>query len=123
MAILTVRDSSEGLPHADSDLLLIRADGSAHNNLPVPVDDGACNHLQGMELPTLPLSSTSGDIVNLRDTRGLMVLLVYPRTGTPGVPLPEGWNAIPGARGCTPEACGFRDQFSEFSVLPYLVSA
>jgi peroxiredoxin len=90
---------------------------SLPSNLPVPVDDGACNHLQGLELPNLPLSSTSGDLVNLRDTPGLVVLFVYPLTGRPGVPLPEGWDAIPGARDCTPEACGFRDHYGEFHSL------
>ena len=74
-------------------------------DLPVPVDDGAADHLTGLELPDLELESSQGP-VNVRD---LDVLYVYPRTGVPGVPSLPGWDDIPGARGCTPQSCGFRD--------------
>ena len=82
-------------------------------NLPVPRDDGACGHLLGQCLPDIPLPSTSGLAVNLRQRKGLVVIYVYPLTGRPGVALPDGWDAIPGARGCTPESCGFRDHYRE----------
>ena len=83
-------------------------------DLPVPVDDGAADHLEGMEIPALSLPSTSGSEVDLSDAaRGTLVLYVYPRTGRPGEPLPEGWDDIPGARGCTPQSCAFRDHFGE----------
>jgi peroxiredoxin len=82
-------------------------------NLPVPVDDGACAHLPGMRLPDLDLLATSNRRVNLSRQAGLFVLYAYPMTGRPGVFLPTGWDAIPGARGCTPESCGFRDLHAE----------
>jgi peroxiredoxin len=82
-------------------------------NLPVPKDDGACAHLPGRLLPDLSLLSTSGHRVNLRQRPGLTVLYAYPMTGRPGVPLPIGWDEIPGARGCTPESCSFRDHHAE----------
>jgi peroxiredoxin len=84
----------------------------------VPEDDGAADGLEGRELPDLSLASTAGDAVNLRAAgAGTLVLYVYPATGTPGVPLPEGWNDIPGARGCTPENCAFRDHAGELAAL------
>jgi peroxiredoxin len=84
------------------------------DDLPVPVDDGAADHLEGAEIPPLSLPATSGDAPDLSEAaRGTLVLYVYPRTGRPGEPLPEGWNDIPGARGCTPQSCAFRDHFGE----------
>ncbi len=82
------------------------------DNLPVPEDDGAASHLPGLELPIIPLPATDGRQVDLSALSGRAVVYVYPRTGVPGEPLPEGWDAIPGARGCTPQACGFRDAFT-----------
>jgi len=82
-------------------------------DLPVPVDDGACNHLPGKRLPDIALLATSNQRVNLCRQTGLIVLYAYPMTGRPGVSLPAGWDAIPGARGCTPESCGFRDLHAE----------
>ena len=88
------------------------------DDLPVPVDDGAADHLEGAELPALSLPATSGDALDLGEAaRGTLVLYVYPRTGRPGEPLPEGWNDIPGARGCTPQSCAFRDHFGELRTL------
>ncbi len=88
------------------------------DDLPVPVDDGAADHLEGAEMPALSLPATSGDALDLREAaRGTLVLYVYPRTGRPGEPLPEGWNDIPGARGCTPQSCAFRDHFGELRTL------
>jgi len=86
-------------------------------NLPVPADDGACAHLPGQRLPDLSLLSTSGHDMNLRQRPGLIVLYAYPMTGRPGVPLPAGWDEIPGARGCTPESCSFRDHHAEIGRL------
>jgi peroxiredoxin len=84
------------------------------SDLPVPEDDGAADHLTGQSMPSLSLSSTSGGSVAL-DRLGplLTVLYVYPLTGRPGVDLPQGWDTIPGARGCTTEACDFRDHHQQ----------
>src|SRR6202049_5159672 len=86
-------------------------------DIPVPQDDGGARHLAGMKLPDLPLPATSGGAVNLARLAGRTVLYLYPRTGVPGVDLPPGWNDIPGARGCTPQSCGFRDHFAELNGL------
>nr|BBH86841.1 peroxiredoxin [Thermosporothrix sp. COM3] len=83
------------------------------DNLPVPEDDGACRHLPGIELPSVPLLATTGEMIDVASLPGLTVLYCFPRTGRPGVPNPEGWDLIPGARGCTPQACSFRDHFQE----------
>jgi peroxiredoxin len=85
-------------------------------NLPVPEDDGGADHLRGMRLPAVPpLPSTLGSAIDLTDlSGGLLVAYVYPRTGTPGEPMPEGWDDIPGARGCTPQSCAFRDSLADF---------
>lgn len=82
-------------------------------DLPVPVDDGACKHLMGKRLPQLALPSTAGRSVDLSQLAGRTVLYCYPRTGRPDQEVPAGWNAIPGARGCTPQSCAFRDHFDE----------
>ena len=79
------------------------------SKIPAPLDDGAAAHLAGRPLPRLPLPSTSGELVELAALNGRTVLYVYPLTGQPGVPLPDGWDGIPGARGCTPQSCAFRD--------------
>jgi peroxiredoxin len=82
-------------------------------DLPVPVDDGECDHLPGLVVPSAVLESTQGPI-DLADLfSGLGVLFVYPRAGLPGQPTPTGWDAIPGARGCTPQACAYRDLHGE----------
>ena len=82
-------------------------------NLPVPRDDGACRHLTGMTLPAVGLPSTRGRAVDLSTLRGTTVIYVYPRTGRPDQEMPAGWNEIPGARGCTPQSCAFRDHHDE----------
>ncbi len=95
----------------------------AHNpnilppNIPAPQDDGAAKHLASMKLPDLALPATTGAAVNLAKLKGRTVVYIYPRTGVPGVDLPPGWNDIPGARGCTPQSCGFRDHFGELKRL------
>ena len=81
-------------------------------NLPVPQDDGAADHLTGLELPHLELESSQGVV----DVHDFDVLYVYPRSGRPGVPLLPGWDETPGARGCTPQSCGFRDAYPELGV-------
>lgn len=86
-------------------------------DLPVPVDDGACDHLPGLRLPFVPLLSTAGRIVDLARLHGRTVVYCYPRTGRPGVESPKGWNEIPGARGCTPQSCAFRDHYKELEAL------
>ena len=87
-------------------------------NLPVPKDDGAARHLTGMALPDISLRSTKDRLVNLSTlTASRVVIYAYPRTGAPGVPVPAGWDEIPGARGCTPETCGFRDHHKDLARL------
>jgi peroxiredoxin len=86
-------------------------------DLPVPRDDGAAKHLAGMRLPPLTLAATDGAEVDLSGQKGRTVVYAYPRTGEPGKPLPDGWDAIPGARGCTPQSCDFRDHFAELRKL------
>jgi len=87
------------------------------NDLPRPLDDGAASHLQGMSLPQLVLSATSGANIDLAAIRGRCVIYIYPMTGRPGTPLPDGWDGIPGARGCTPQSCSFRDHHAELKTL------
>jgi peroxiredoxin len=82
-------------------------------DLPVPEDDGACNHLAGMRLPPLALAATGGVPVDLSALPGWSIVYCYPRTGRPDEASPAGWNAIPGARGCTPQSCGYRDHYQE----------
>jgi peroxiredoxin len=87
-------------------------------NLPRPVDDGACRHLAGMRMPNVVLPSTAGRAVNLGTLSApRTVIYCYPMTGVPGKPLPQGWDLIPGARGCTPQACSFRDHHRELTEL------
>lgn len=88
--------------------------------LPVPEDDGAADHLAGSRLPRLSLPSTLGGSVELSEAGagpGALVAYVYPRTGVPGEPSPAGWDDIPGARGCTPQSCAYRDALVEFEAL------
>jgi peroxiredoxin len=87
------------------------------DQMPIPQDDGEARHLAGAKLPPLALSATDGSLVDLSKLRGRTVIYVYPRTGVPGQPLPEGWDAIPGARGCTPQSCSFRDHFTKIKSL------
>src|SRR5262245_24260382 len=86
-------------------------------DLPVPLDDGAAAHLKGMSLVKITLPSTDGVTVDLGSLTGRSVIYIYPMTGRPGVPLPDGWDAIPGARGCTPQSCSFRDHYTELKAL------
>lgn len=86
-------------------------------DLPVPQDDGAARHLVGAKLPRIALPATDGSSVDLSALAGRTVVYVYPRTGRPGQPLPTGWDGIPGARGCTPQSCGFRDHFAQLKRL------
>ena len=87
------------------------------DDIPVPEYDGACDHLPGSALPALRLRATTGGSVDLGDLggEGTAILFIYPRTGRPDEPLPPGWDLIPGARGCTPQSCAFRDLEGEFS--------
>jgi peroxiredoxin len=84
-------------------------------DLPVPQDDGACDHLVGAPIPVLLLTSTAGYRVSLAELEGRTVVYCYPRTGEPDQPVPDRWDAIPGARGCTPQSRGFRDHFRELT--------
>jgi peroxiredoxin len=88
------------------------------SDLPRPVDDGACDHLRGLAMPPVRLPSTTGRLVDLGALGpGRTVIYCYPRTGRPDELLPGGWDAIPGARGCTPQSCGFRDHHRELAAL------
>ena len=86
-------------------------------DLPIPQDDGAANHLVGMSLPNLLLLTTIGKELNLGEIAGRLVIYCYPMTGQPNVALPDGWDQIPGARGCTPQSCSFRDHYQELQSL------
>jgi peroxiredoxin len=86
-------------------------------DIPAPIDDGAAAHLAGRKLPDVALPTTDGASVNLSKLSGHTVVYLYPRTGIPGVAPIEGWDAIPGARGCTPQSCSFRDHFAELQAL------
>jgi peroxiredoxin len=85
--------------------------------IPAPQDDGGANHLPGVKLPDIALPATNGGSVDLSKLKGRTVVYVYPRTGVPGTDLPPGWDEIPGARGCTPQSCSFRDHFGELKRL------
>ena len=88
------------------------------SSLPQPIDDGACDHLLGRSIPDVELTSTTGEVVDLAAaTEGTAVIYIYPRTGVPGVEMPDGWDAIPGARGCTPQSCSYRDDHAAFQSL------
>jgi peroxiredoxin len=86
-------------------------------DLPVPEDDGLADHLIGMHLPNVSLKATNGSLINPSEVAGCLVIYCYPMTGQPNVPLPEGWDQIPGARGCTPQSCAFRDHYQELQEL------
>ena len=96
---------------------------SLPDDLPQPEDDGACAHLPGKRLPSLALPATRGPAVDLSALRGRTAVFVYPMTGRPGVALPDGWDAIPGARGCTPQNCAIRDSHRAFADLGVAVYA
>ena len=85
--------------------------------LPRPADDGAARHLVGTPIVFIPLPATDGTTVDLSLLPGTVVVYAYPRTGRPGIENPDGWDLIPGARGCTPQSCSFRDQFAELKTL------
>jgi peroxiredoxin len=86
-------------------------------DLPIPIDDGAARNLTGVNLPDIALPATAGPAVTLSKLKGVSVVYVYPRSGVPGVDAPTGWDDIPGARGCTPQSCGFRDHFAALKAL------
>jgi peroxiredoxin len=90
--------------------------------LPAPVDDGAADHLPGMRIPDVVLPSSQGDVSLAELAAERLVLYVYPRTGRPDRPVPAGWDDVPGARGCTPQSCGFRDHAAELAALGALVA-
>ncbi len=87
------------------------------SQIPPPLDDGAVHHLQGASFPSVTLLATNGESIDLSACRGRTVVYIYPRTGRPGVCNPDGWDAIPGARGCSPQSCAFRDHFNELKQL------
>jgi peroxiredoxin len=83
------------------------------SKIPTPSDDGGASHLIGVKLPAIALLATSGEQIDLSRFKGRTVVYAYPMTGQPGVPLPDGWDMVPGARGCTPQSCAFRDHAEE----------
>jgi peroxiredoxin len=116
MPMTPFRNDNKGEPN------MTQAPGTHNPNvlppdLPIPQDDGAARHLAGMTLPDLALPATDGGSVNLSALKGRTVVYIYPRTGVPGQALPTGWDDIPGARGCTPQSCSFRDHFGELKRL------
>jgi peroxiredoxin len=90
-------------------------------NLPVPIDDGVSDYVRdrllGKSLPNIYLASTCGKQINLTDIKGKVVFYCYPMTGQPGLKLPKDWDLIPGARGCTPQSCSFRNHYQELQAL------
>ncbi|MFN4087794.1 MAG: peroxiredoxin [Alphaproteobacteria bacterium] len=90
---------------------------SLPGGLPVPANDGGAEHLPGMRLPAIALPATDGSPVDLSALSGRTVVYAYPRTGRPDEDPPPGWNEIPGARGCTPQSCAFRDHHAELAAL------
>ena len=87
------------------------------STIPAPLDDGAADHLTGMRLPSLALDATDATRIDLSSLTGRTVVYAYPRTGEPGVPVLPEWDMIPGARGCTPQSCAFRDHFADLKAL------
>jgi peroxiredoxin len=83
--------------------------------IPAPADDGAARHLMGARMASVPLQATNGEMVDLSSLPGRIVVYAYPRTGRPGIDNPAGWDMIPGARGCTPQSCAFRDHHAELA--------
>ncbi len=90
------------------------------STIPAPVDDGATAHLPGMKMPAVNLPATDGRTVDLASLPSRIVVYAYPRTGKPGIALLDGWDMIPGARGCTPQSCAFRDHYAELKALGVL---
>lgn len=86
-------------------------------NLPIPEDDGAADHLAGSRLPAVPLAATDGSTVDLSTLSGRTVVYCYPRTGRPDRANPAGWDSLPGARGCTPQSCSYRDHHADLAAL------
>jgi peroxiredoxin len=86
-------------------------------DLPEPTDDGGADHLQGARVPSVSLMSTTGEMVDLSALRGRTVVYCYPLMGRPDTEMPQGWDEIPGARGCTPQSCAFRDHHEELRTL------
>jgi peroxiredoxin len=98
------------MPTANNPNLL----GVDWSTIPAPEDDGAARHLEGLQVPDVPLPATDGSSVSLASLGGRTVVYAYPRTGEPGkIALVEDWDMIPGARGCTPQSCAFRDHHAE----------
>ena len=87
------------------------------STIPAPVDDGATRHLLGTRIASVALPATDGGLVDLAALAGRTIVYAYPRTGQPGTDNPPGWDLIPGARGCTPQSCSFRDHFAELKAL------
>lgn len=93
---------------------LIKVDWS---KIPAPKADVSLDYLNNYQIPEIKLQSTKGELINIGKLSGLSVIYIYPMTGQPNVVLPQGWDEIPGARGCTPQSCSFRDNFSELKNL------
>ncbi len=85
------------------------------SNIPPPVDNGGAAHLMGTKMPWVAMRATNDTLVMLQTLPGRVVVFIYPRTGQPGVSLPDGWDDIPGARGCTPQSCAFRDLHADLT--------
>jgi peroxiredoxin len=95
----------------------VTVDAPDWSTIPAPADDGATRHLVGAQVASVLLQATDGGTIDLSKLRGRTIVYAYPRTGKPGVENPDGWDMIPGARGCTPQTCSFRDHFAELKVL------
>lgn len=87
------------------------------SSIPAPKDDGATRHLVGATVASIRLQATDGTMIDLSTLKGRTIVYAYPRTGRPDVENPPGWDMIPGARGCSPQSCSFRDHFAELKGL------
>jgi len=96
---------------------MVNLDEVDWSKIPEPEDDGATAHLVGQRLKNVSLAATDGSTIDLASLSGQTVIYIYPMTGRPDTPLPDGWDGIPGARGCTPQSCAFRDHFAELKDL------
>jgi peroxiredoxin len=101
----------------ETEMTISLADAFDWSTIPAPNDDGATRHLVGKRVSPIPLRTTDGTTVDLSALGGRTILYAYPRTGKPGVDNPAGWDMIPGARGCSPQACSFRDRFADLKDL------
>src|SRR5215472_5752855 len=112
-----MRNRAPGWSEGDRSEMKSTVDAPDWSMIPAPANDGATQHLPGAQMASVVLAATDGRMVDLAALRGCSIVYAYPRTGKPGIDNPPGWDLIPGARGCTPQTCSFRDHFAELKAL------